>query len=203
MTGVHAPEQAYGQLLEQTRALVASEPALCAFVGDALEGLDLRPTAPRSLPVIPQITACTARTTALTAPLTETIRAVAPMLHWKQSYTEAQVGAHHLANYGWFNLVSPEGPYVNADMRVSVGYWAQGLIYPGHRHLPEEIYCVLAGGGRFETEGRAPVEAGPGTLVHHPSNILHGMDLHSEPLLAMAFWTGEALLRVSDLESTA
>lgn len=197
------PRAAYHALLDQTRALVADTSSLREFVGDAMECLHYTPRPPRSLPVIPQITACTARTAVATAPLSDTIREVAPLLHWEQTYSEAQVGAHFLANYGWFNLVSPEGAFVNADMRVSVGYWAKGLVYPGHRHPPEELYCVLAGGGRFQTEGRPPVEAGPGTLVHHPPNIFHGMALHSEPLLAMSFWKGEALLAASALGPTA
>lgn len=139
----------------------------------------------------------------LTAPIVKAIFQVAHHLCWRQSYSEAQVGAHHLANYGWFNIVSPEGPYLSDTLRISVGFWNKGLSYPAHRHAPEEIYCVLAGHARFETEGRAPVEAQAGTLIHHPANILHGIEMPTAPLLAMAFWRGEALCAPSRIGRAA
>lgn len=195
------PAEAYARLMDQTQGLLAEVPDLRDFAGDGLVDLEQVALPPRGLPVLPELIACTARTAPQTQALAQTIRTAAPLLHWKQSYTKSQVGVAHLLRYGWFNLVSPEGPFVSADFRVSVRSWGQGLVYPRHRHDPEEIYCVLAGGAVFETEGRPVVVAGPGTLVHHPSAIWHGMQMVSEPLLALAVWKGDRLLAKSQIEA--
>lgn len=194
---------ALNDLLRQTRAMVASRAMLSGFVADGLDGLALNCPRPRSLPAASQLADCAGQTSPETEALTRAILAAAPHAHWQQSYSEAQVGAEHLARYGWFNLVSPGGPFRSDALRVSVGYWGKGLCYPRHRHVPEEIYCVLAGGARFETDGRDPVEAGPGVLIHHPSNIWHGMAMDRAPLLVMAFWRGSGLVAASQLEDDA
>ncbi len=191
-----------GAVLTETQALVAAMPMLNDFVCDALEGLqrqDLPPRHRNAVDLLQQNAGLP--TCALTAPLVHAIKAAANDLHWSLSYTEAQVSAHFLEHSGWFNLVSPEGPYLHQDIRVSIGYWHNGLHYPDHRHEPEEIYCVLAGGATFRTENRPPVDAKPGDLIHHPPNIRHSADMTDSALLAIAFWKGANLLRPSDLNT--
>ena len=102
--------------------------------------------------------------------------------------------------YGWFDLVSPDGPYATQALRVSVGYWEQGLTYPSHAHAPEEIYCVLAGSARFQAAGRDDILATPGTLIHHAPGQMHGFAMETQPLLAMAFWKGSGLTDISHFE---
>lgn len=127
--------------------------------------------------------------------LLDRVRAAAPYLHWRQSYTEADpwIDAHYLANYAWFNLVAPSGPFVSDDLRLSVGYWGQGLIYPRHWHEPEEIYLTIAGSTTYLSEGRAPLLGGPGTTVCHYANQPHAARMDKAPLLAAAFWRGDEL----------
>ena len=185
------------RILRLTARLVAGNSAIARLVAAPIDALPFQALAPRTLPAVSALKKARLDTAPETAPLTRAILDAADELHWQQSYTKAQVGAHHLANYGWFNIVSPKGPFASPDLRISVGYWARGLTYPRHRHLPEEIYCVLAGGARFLTEGRPPVEGRPGTLIHHPPDILHGFELPDAPLLAMAFWRGQDLLHPS------
>ncbi|MDQ2092220.1 dimethylsulfonioproprionate lyase family protein [Marimonas arenosa] len=195
------PDDALATLLLATRTLVSATPALGAFVGDRLERLDYNRPEPRALPVTDRLPALMSLAGPQTIELTFSVLAAAPHLCWQQSYSEDQVGAHYLANYGWFNLVAPDGPYATDALRVSVGYWEQGLSYPQHHHAPEEIYCVLAGGARFDSAGRAPIEAAPGTLVHHAPNQSHGFSMRAAPLLAMAFWKGDGLSDISTLDS--
>ena len=187
------PDDALTALLIATRNLVSATPALRDFTGPRLERLGYARPAAQSLPVADRLPALMPLAAPATAEITFAVLAAAPHLHWQQSYSEAQVGAHYLANYGWFNLVSPEGPYVAQDFRISVGYWEQGLTYPQHAHAPEEIYCVLAGGATFASDGRAAQTAGAGELIHHAPNQMHGFAMEETPLLAMAFWKGDAL----------
>ncbi len=185
------------RILRLTARLVARNADIARLVATPIDALRYNGMAPRTLPAVSGLKKARFDTAPETAPLTRAILDAADELHWQQSYTKAQVGALHLANYGWFNLVSPEGPFISPDIRISVGYWAQGLTYPEHRHLPEEIYYVLAGRARFLTDGRPPFEGGPGTLIHHPPDIAHGFELPDAALLAMAFWRGQNLLRPS------
>lgn len=194
---------AYTRLLQATKALVDATPQIGAFVCDALDAPVWQDVTPRAVPVTAGLARALPTGTAQTTALTEAVRDAVPVLHWQQSYTEAQVGAAYLAQYGWFNLVSPEGPFLCPDLRVSVGYWGRGLVYPAHCHDPEEMYFVLAGGARFETEGRAPVDARPGQVIHHPPSVSHGFTMTEQPLLSIVFWKGGALLKPSTLQGSA
>lgn len=187
------PENALNGLMTETRAYCAMRRDLAGFVGTAFDDLPLALPRPRDLPVTERLDLLMMQAGPETAALTFAVLAAAPHLEWQQSYSEAEVGADYLAHYGWFNLVAPDGPFRTDALRVSVGVWGQGLRYPRHWHQPEEIYAVLSGGARFDAEGRAPVEAGPGTHIHHPSNLPHAMEMHSAPLMAMAFWKGGGL----------
>lgn len=197
MTAGEAPLRA---LLAETRAAVAADPALAAFAGplDWAE-LPFQAPAPRALPAMADLAAYPALASAATLPLCQAIRAAAPHLHWRQSYTERQVGAEFLAGYGWFNLVSPEGPFVAEGIRISFGTWRAGLHYPRHWHAPEEIYLVVAGAATFVTDGMADAVLGPGGTRRHPANVPHSARMDHGPLLAMAIWKGERLMQVSAL----
>jgi hypothetical protein len=187
------PENALNTLMSETRAYCATRRDLVAFTGTALTDLPLTLPRPHDLPVTERLDLLMGQAGPETAALTFAVLAAAPHLDWRQSYSRDEVGDDYLAHYGWFNLVAPDGPFRSDALRVSVGVWGQGLHYPRHWHAPEEIYAVLSGGARFTAEGRAPVEAVPGTHVHHPSNLPHAMEMHSQPLMAMAFWKGAGL----------
>ena len=197
MTGGAAPLRA---LLAETRAAVAADPALAGFTGPLdWEGLPFRAPEPRTLPAVADLAAYPACAGAGTLPLCRAILAAAPHLHWQQSYTERQVGAEFLAGYGWFNLVSPEGPFLTEGIRISFGTWRGGLTYPRHWHAPEEIYLVVAGAATFVTDGMADALLRAGGTRHHPSNIPHSARMDHGPLLAMAIWKGDRLLDISEL----
>lgn len=123
-----------------------------------------------------------------------------PNLRWQQTYTEADgFSREWLDNYGWVNLISPEGLYQSSELRLSIGYWGAGQHYDEHSHAPEETYLILAGRARFHSEGRPPRDAGPGDTIHHAAHQRHAIDMVPGPLLAAAFWRGEDLLKKSDL----
>lgn len=200
MTGEAAAPPGHAALLAAVRDYVAGERQLAAFLGGALDAaLPYRALEPSTLPAVAALPGCPALAGGRTAALTEAVIAAAPELRWRQSYTAEEVGAGFLANYGWFNLVSPEGPYLSDACRISVGYWGAGLDYPDHAHAPEEIYLVLAGAARFRRAGSAPERVDPGGTYHNPPGVMHGAEMVPGPLLAMAFWTGERLTAKPDL----
>lgn len=190
-------------LLRQVEKLARDASLAQSFQHQTGALLSFIPVTPRALPAVDHMLMANLPTSPKTAALTETILAAAHKLHWMQSYSEAQVGRHFLDRYAYFNLISPEGPFQSDDIRVSVGYWGKGLTYPEHRHAPEEIYCVLAGGAVFRSGADVPVSAKPGDLIHHPPNLPHSMDMTDSGLLALAFWQGEHLLQPSLLGAEA
>ncbi len=188
-------------LLGEMRLAVAADPALAAFAGAALAGpLRRRALVPETLPAAAQIAGQAAHASEATAPLARAIAEAVPALVWRQSYTAEEVGAEFLAGYAWANLVSPEGPFLSDEIRLSIGTWAAGLAYPRHWHAPEEMYLVIAGRAVFERDGAADRAVGPGDTAYHAPNEPHAARMQPGPLLAMAIWKGPALTRSPDLD---
>ena len=187
------------------RAYAASQaPDIAAFCGSAL-GAEHEEVAldPVMLPGAQRFLESPPEPAQATQALSDAVTAAAPHVCWRQSYTEDDPGIdrQYLANYAWFNLIAPSGPFVSNDLRLSVGYWGQGLHYPRHWHAPEEIYLTIAGAATYISEGRAPVDGGPGTTICHYSNQPHAADFAHAPLLAAAFWRGGGLEAKSGLET--
>jgi hypothetical protein len=177
-------------------------PDIASFCGAALNAdHPEKPLPPSDLPATKLLPALTSLTCEATAPLTAAVLAAAPHIAWRQSYTTADPGfdQHYLDTYGWFNLIAPSGPFVSTDLRLSVGYWGQGLHYPRHWHEPEEIYLTLAGRATYISEGRAPIDGGPGATICHYSSQPHAAKFPDAPLLAAAFWRGNNLEAKSGL----
>ncbi len=155
---------------------------------------------PNEPPIGVDLAGCMAHCNDLTRPLVTQIAHLADRLNWQQSYTEADgFSRDYLNNYAWVNVISPEGMFTSETIRVTIGYWGQGLHYAEHSHAPEEIYCILAGQAVFHSEGRAPRLAGAGEMIHHMPHQKHAIDMTPGPLLALIPWRGENLTAKSDL----
>jgi mannose-6-phosphate isomerase-like protein (cupin superfamily) len=145
---------------------------------------------------------CIEKASAQTLPMVKAIIEAVSAIEWQVSYTlEDGFDVHYLANYGWFNLVSPEGPFVSNDFRISFGYWGEGLHYKEHWHEPEEIYVPLSGQALFHSKGVPSRICGPGDTVYNKSNQPHSIDMKPDALLAMAVWRGANLTRKPGLPS--
>ena len=188
------------RLLHALTDLARSGPGLLPWFAERMADLPSLATSPHSLPVCDLLPGVLSLTNDRTRPVVSALIDAAPALHWQQTYSEADgFSREWLDSYGWVNLVSPDGLYVSEEIRVSIGYWGVGQHYDEHSHAPEEVYLILAGQARFHSEGRAPIDAGPGDTIHHRPHQKHAIDMVPGPLLAAAFWRGEDLLRKSDL----
>lgn len=194
---------AYLNILKETRAMMAHLPHLAEFAGLPAEDLPFLPPEPRPLAVSKTIPAIAAMSEGWIRPLAMAIADAVPLLRLEQSYLRNEVGSEYLRHYGWFNLVSPDGPFVSKDTRISVGVWGQGLIYPEHWHEPEEIYAVIAGGAVLRVPGCPPVRLRPGHTAEVASNQPHEIDMTDSPMLAMAFWKGVHLTEKPKLTQSA
>ena len=175
---------------------------LADFLGAPLPGPDAyRDVPPVRLPVIDHLAESRKWTTPEYSEIIEDIIEGAEHFHWRSSYSPSDEGIDEdfIARYGYFNLVSPDGPYLCRDYRITIAFWGAGLKYPEHNHDPEEVYAVIAGDVEFRAEGRAPVQVGPGGVVRHAPRQMHATDMIPGPMLAVVGWRGENLMRFAKI----
>ena len=111
-------------------------------------------------------------------------------LPWRYSYEprpDAPDIGEHMA---WAELVGPIAPFKSKKVCIGLTAIGAGLLYPAHYHPAVETYLVLSGTARWTADGITQARP-PGTLILHPSNILHAMEATDIPLLAAYAWTGE------------
>ena len=122
-------------------------------------------------------------------------RALGPLIdtvNWVQTYSEAEMGARFLANYGYFDIASPNRGLIRTDA-LALGFLllGPGTLYPAHRHPAVELYHVVAGSPDWRVED-GPWEARPaGSFIFHRSMAIHAMRTGPEPLLALYAWLGD------------
>lgn len=183
---------AFDALLVAARALVAARPVLAGFAPwpAAPAWADLPPVA---LPAGSLVGDWPAEGDGPEADLHRAIRQAAPFAAWTRTYTEAEVGARFLENYGYFELVGPTGHYRCPDLRAYVAYWGAGLDYGWHSHEAEEVYFVVSGHGLFRSEGEEDALLGRGGARIHRANQRHALGMVRGPILTLVLWRGPGL----------
>lgn len=178
-------------VLEAARQLHQSHPEMAAFAPwpDDLKPANLQPA---HIPAIDQVAGFDLETTDATRDLIAAIKATSHLGHWKQTYTEEEVGADFLNRYGYYELFGPGGHFHSTQLRGYVGYWGAGLTYDWHSHQAEEIYLVLEGAALFKIEGNE-THIGPNQTRQHSSWQSHAMITTDQPILTFVLWRGEGM----------
>ena len=178
-------------LKDRTLALIGAHPALAAFCG-ALPKARRRDVAPSTLPSVSLLPDLVGACPEPTRPLGEALLAAAPLIEWRQTYSEAEVGREFLDRYAYCEILGPKGHFAWDRLRVFAAFWGEGLDYGMHAHEPEEIYVLLSGSAQFRTP-LAHSRPGPGDHVVHAPGEPHAMRMDRAPLLALAIWRGAGL----------
>ena len=126
-------------------------------------------------------------------PFHQAIRRAINVISWRQTYSEAEVGRAFLDAFAYFELFGPDGLFRTNEGRAYVGFWGQGLFYPWHHHLAEEIYAVVSGEAYFEAAGDPGVTIGPGECKEHASLQKYALRTPGSPTLSLVLWRGEGL----------
>lgn len=171
--------------------LVAADPRLLGFAGWPYARPVARPA--NSVPATAIVSAWDNGFNDTTAAAHQAVRALADVVDWQQTYSEAEVGRDFLNRYGWFELIGPSGHFHSDQIRAYVAYWGEKLFYPWHLHEAEELYFILAGHALFEAEGLPPQALGPGDIRIHGSNQPHAMTTTDSPVLALVLWRGAGI----------
>ncbi|NOD76444.1 MULTISPECIES: dimethylsulfonioproprionate lyase family protein [unclassified Ruegeria] len=178
-------------VLEAARQLHQAHPELSAF-GAWPSDLSAAVTEPVHVPAADLVQGFGLRGSELTQPLIDAVKATTHLAHWKQTYTEEEVGADFLNRYGYYELFGPTGHFHSAQLRGYIGYWGAGLNYDWHSHQAEEIYLTLAGGALFKVEGDETF-VGPNQTRLHSSRQSHAMITTDQPILTFVLWRGDGM----------
>ncbi len=158
-----------------------------------------RPRSESSLPVLswlPRI----AESAGSFAGLASCLCRAAASLDWRQSYSEAQVGAQFLRNYGFAEIVGL-GAAVRSE-RLACGFLLLGpdTLYPRHRHEAQEIYVPVSGTAQWLQGDERWRSRPPGAIIHHACHEWHAMQTSGEPLLALYLWQSDDLQQKARLD---
>jgi hypothetical protein len=182
-------------LIAPTHALLGAlrAPALAPFlaewpVASERSPSELRPVVPSTLPVLRYLPELRSDAPAFSRDLVNDIGRAAPTMAWRRTYTEADVGAAFLQNYGWSEIVGTSGPLPSE--RVACGFLVLGprIHYRRHQHEAEEVYIPLVGTASWQQGDGGWSEYAPGKVIHHDRNEPHAMRTGKHPLLALYLW---------------
>ncbi len=105
------------------------------------------------------------------------------MLHWIKAENMAP-GFEMPSDYAESYLVGPNGIEVRKDVQVGISILNSDIVYPAHRHAPEEIYLAMTGGfWRQKDENWNDHEAG--SFIYNSSNTLHSLAAKPYPQLSV------------------
>lgn len=179
-------------LLASVSALYQGSEALQAFV-PWQQRLDWQPREPVHIPAADLVGNWLDAGTPETMPLHNAVAQAARHVDWRQTYTEDEVGAHFLANYGYFELFGPDGHFRTPEARAYIAYWGPKLYYDWHCHEAEELYVVLSGEALFHIDGGPDLLLRPGDTRLHGSWQSHAMTTLEQPILTLVLWRGAGL----------
>ena len=133
-------------------------------------------TAPNRFPVVDHLPAAleaAAKAPPAVARHAAALDALTPQLIWRRRQN-AEDDPHFSAGHANSTIVGPGGIEDRSDVWVGISLLAPGVVYPDHRHSPEEIYLVMSGGDWQQNEGRWHTP-GQGGIVYNPPGIVHAM----------------------------
>jgi gentisate 1,2-dioxygenase len=99
-------------------------------------------------------------------------------------------------NIAFAEIVGPAAPFRSDSVCLGLTLIGPETLYPAHRHPAIELYYVVAGIATWTLVGVSQ-DNPPGTFILHPSQAIHAMRTHAEPLLAIYSWSG------SDVRTTS
>lgn len=178
-------------VLEAARQVHQAHPELSAF-GAWPSDLSVMHAHPSHIAAADQVREFEVKGSQLTQRLVAAVQGTTHLAHWKQTYTEDEVGADFLARYGYYELFGPTGHFYSTQLRGYIGYWGAGLNYDWHSHQAEELYLTLAGGAVFKSAEDAAF-VGPDQTRMHSSWESHAMVTTDQPILTFVLWRGAGM----------
>jgi hypothetical protein len=146
---------------------------------------------PRGLAVLSHLPQAIGETLLLDPDLAASIAAAEDGLRWLQSssYTDEVLGEGFTANYGWAQIIGPDGFFAGDDFLLGLLMLGPHRHYRDHYHPAPELYWPLTSASHWSRDGEAFVEKPQGATIWHPPMTLHATLTNETPLLAVWCWT--------------
>lgn len=112
-------------------------------------------------------------------------------LKWLQSKSNTAeiLGANFLENYGWCEIIGPQGFFSGDDFLLGLLMLGPDCHYKDHYHPAPELYWPLTG-PTYWKQGQGTFELkAPGDIIWHAPDVLHATKTASQPMLAVWSWT--------------
>ena len=116
------------------------------------------------------------------------ISKLAPNVNWNNGYSEDQTSKEFLDKYGFFELIGPTGHFVTTDMALYVNYLDKNSYYPWHNHEAEELYFIVSGEAKFESESEKPKILKSTDIRFHKSYDAHRITTTNKNILSFVIW---------------
>jgi hypothetical protein len=112
-------------------------------------------------------------------------------LKWLQSrsYTAEILGTHFIENYGWCEIIGPNGFFAGEDFLLGLLMLGPDCHYKDHYHPAPELYWPLTGPTQWKQGQGTFEQKAAGDIIWHASNVLHATKTASQPMLAVWSWT--------------
>lgn len=137
-----------------------------------------------------------------TSALVKALRPVLGYLPWEYNYPDRADKPGLGQRIAFAEIIGPLAPLVSHRVCLGFTLIAPDTYYPPHHHPATELYYVVAGTALWELSGAAQTHP-PDTFVLHPSQAIHAMRTHREPLLAMYTWSGPDVRTTSAYTTSA
>ena len=186
-----ADDAAIQRLLDAARGLVEDRAGLAQSSKETVPRAPL--LAPRTLPACRHWEPALALADARSASIAAALAPLGDVFHWVQNpnYSDAAMGEGYMDNYAYANLAGGRSLLGGGDYALGVLLLGPGMTYPPHAHPADEIYYVVGGRAEWQRGDEPWTPRAPGSLIHHPSGLVHATRTGSEPLLALYFWWGD------------
>jgi Dimethlysulfonioproprionate lyase len=146
---------------------------------------------PATLPVTRYFAQTIAETMMLEPAVAAALASLDGHLKWWQTaaYTDAILGEGFTQNYGWSEIIGPQGFFKGDDFLLGILMLGPNRHYKDHYHPAPELYWPLTGPTQWK-QGLGAFEPKPaGAVIWHPSNVHHATITAEHPLLTVWSWT--------------
>lgn len=113
----------------------------------------------------------------------ETFRMIETQLNWR-NYDATEDSPSLDANYADAILAGPGGLIHTDLIEIGVFVMSPNTFYPDHHHIERELYLALSP-GKWRQQTNEWIEPGIGNLIYNYPDVIHSMQSHGEPMLAI------------------
>lgn len=154
----------------------------------------LSPMEPKRLPASDHLTAALeSATEGEEADIAHSIAGLAGALSWTYSYPSNPRDRDLSSKVAFAQIAGSRGLRTDAGIHIGLTLIAPHVVYPAHRHPAVELYLVVSGTALWQSGEAEPATRAPGSIILHPSNVVHAMTTFDEPLLAVWTWRGDLI----------